>query len=532
VAAPAGGFPAAPQGWIESTAIAAGPLLFRESPVFGTFVAGSWLLAICAVLLFCGAIAKSAQVPLHVWLPDAMEGPTPVSALIHAATMVAAGVYLVARMYPVFDHGGLMALGPLLFRPLDLVAFIGTVTALLGALIALTQPDIKRILAYSTISQLGFMMAALGAGGVIATATESGMSLQPALLPLGLTAGVFHLVTHAFFKGLLFLAAGSVIHATGTQDVWEMGGLRRYLPWTFATSLVGYLALTGVPFVAAGFYSKDLILEAAHQYHPMMFWALVIAAGLTAFYMTRMMVLVFGGQWAGRAETLPREPVVPAADPDAGLHSEDVFGVGHEQEEQPHPGAGHGMGAAAGPPRESPGVMVGPLVLLAVPALLLGYLAFPGQVAIYDFLHYQRPDLPAPFQPHLDPLVTGTGAGAVLLGIVLGWLAYRGRRFNWFRGTQPSRPARLLYTLSYRKFFFDEVYWRLLVVPALALARSLRMLDLRLIDGLVVGIGRLFRAGGQGARYLQTGQVSNYLLTVFAGIVILMWALANLHLFP
>jgi NADH-quinone oxidoreductase subunit L len=311
VARPDGRLPADTQGWISPLAVSAGPaILEKTAPVHTYGPEGALrhglgeahaehappiapasgpindaaapvpdptavdsargfmvLLGICALLIFCGAIGKSAQFPLHVWLPDAMEGPTPVSALIHAATMVAAGVYLVARMYPVFDYGGPLMFGGATFRPLDVVAVIGTITALMAALIALTQPDIKRILAYSTCSQLGFMMAGLGCGGTIIGSGLSRPGLEaPAFVHLGFTAGIFHLMTHAFFKGLLFLGSGSVIHGTGTQDVWEMGGLRRFMPKTFWPYFIGYLALAGVPLLS-GFFSKDLILDAAWEFN-------------------------------------------------------------------------------------------------------------------------------------------------------------------------------------------------------------------------------------------------------------------------
>jgi len=225
------------------------------------------ILGVCAILLFCGAIGKSAQFPLHVWLPDAMEGPTPVSALIHAATMVAAGVYLVARNYALFTAGHFA---------LQFVAYIGIITALMSATIALVQNDIKKILAYSTISQLGFMMTALGSGGY--------------------TAGVFHLMTHAFFKAMLFLCAGSVIHATGTQDIREMGGLFTKIRLTAITCFIGTLAIAGVP-PLSGFWSKDEILSSIYASGNMFIFALaLLSAFLTSFYMFRLLFLAFFGK--------------------------------------------------------------------------------------------------------------------------------------------------------------------------------------------------------------------------------------------
>jgi NAD(P)H-quinone oxidoreductase subunit 5 len=609
VAMPDGSLPANVNGWINGLAVSAGPaILNNTSPIFGGAVAGSTVLGITALLIFCGSIGKSAQFPLHVWLPDAMEGPTPVSALIHAATMVAAGVYLVARMYPVFDYGGPLQVLDWSFRPLNVVAVIGTITALMAAVIALTQPDIKRILAYSTISQLGFMIAGLGCGGAIMAAGEGGEGAHhgPELLHLGFTAGMFHLMTHAFFKGLLFLGSGSVIHGTGTQDVWEMGGLKRYMPKTFWTYFIGFAALAGVPGLA-GFFSKDAILDAAHEFNPLIFWVLVFTAGLTAFYMTRQMMLVFSGEWSGgAAQGLGHTE--PLSNPDASLHAEDHTDVGHEQEEQGralaeagHPptqadhahaddahAVAHGLdvhGHAAhahddadptahgpdahaahddhghghhGDPHESPWTMVGPLVLLAVLALASGYVGLPGKMQIYQYLHYSRPDtLDQPFHPEINLTVIGAGTTAGLLGILLGYLAYQGRRFNWSRTENPGPLQRALYAFSYQKMYFDELYWNILIVPMFLLTRSLRFMDVALVDGLVRGVGylglglawlwgafdrvvidgfvnglgRSARAGGEGLRYLQSGQIQNYVLVAFTGIVVLIWALTQSYLF-
>jgi len=617
------------QGWLSNMGVCAGPaILTTTSPIFGVAVAGSVLLGVAALLIFCGSIGKSAQFPLHVWLPDAMEGPTPVSALIHAATMVAAGVYLVARMYPVFDFGGVLSVAGTDFRPLSFVALIGTITALMAALIALTQSDIKRILAYSTISQLGFMMAGLGCGGVVsgggqaaaAGAAEAGHAATEAaahaatgaaghaaeavgqaatalahgaaggehLLHLGFTAGMFHLMTHAFFKGLLFLGSGSVIHGTGTQDVWEMGGLRRFMPKTLGTYFCGYIALAGVPFVAAGFYSKDLILDAAWEFNPVIFWVLVFTAGLTAFYMTRQMMLVFGGEWSGGPAVVQHGHTDPQSDPHGSLHAEDYSHIGHEQEEQPGPEAvpvdarpapvvaahdpvagddaahdhaahshdDHGHGHH-GQPHESPPSMLIPLYVLAALAIVSGlvgipgWLPVPGAFAIYPYLHYTRPGMSTEFHPHFNPMVFIPGFVAPLVGIALGYVAYRGRKFNWAQAERLTPLQRTVYALSYNKLYFDEFYWNYVFIRPLfvvtnllkladiyvvdAIVRAVAMVGLVLsqvggmfdrfiIDGVVNGVGRSARAGGNGLRYLQSGQIQNYILMAFAGVVLLVWA--------
>jgi len=322
--------------------ITGGHLLFAKGLV------GTLTLSFIALLIFGGAVGKSAQFPLHVWLPDAMEGPTPVSALIHAATMVAAGVYLVARMYPVFDMGAPVPLLGIAFRPLGLVALIGTITALMASYIAFTQNDIKRILAFSTCSQLGYMFIALGCGGTVVS--EDGTRH---LLHVGFSAALFHLTTHAFFKALLFLGSGSVIHGTGTQDIWEMGGLRKYLPATTLTFLIGTLALIGFPGLA-GFWSKDQILEAAKEYNGLIFLAALFGAGMTAFYMTRLYRVAFCGQWSGGPQH------------DGGHGSDHGHDHGHGHEHVPH---------------ESPRSMLLPLYALTALAIVAGFLGLPPAIA-------------------------------------------------------------------------------------------------------------------------------------------------------
>ncbi len=368
------------------------------------------MLAIAALFIFCGTIGKSAQFPLHVWLPDAMEGPTPVSALIHAATMVAAGVFLVARSFVLF------AAFP---NVMQVVTTIGAITALMAAFIGLTANDIKKILAYSTISQLGFMVTALGLGG--------------------LAAGTFHLVTHAFFKALLFLGAGSVIHGTHTQDIREMGGLFGKMKHTAATFLIGSLAIAGVP-PLSGFWSKDEILVAAWDSHNyFVFTLLVIAAFMTAFYMFRLVFLTF-------------------------------FGKSRNHHSHPH---------------ESPAVMTTPLWVLAIGAVLVG---IPGS----PFMgHWFQSFLAGPHHGEhhahvLNWFVIGCSVAAGLGGIALAALFYL-RPSKW-----PEKIAstfKPLYQLSTGKFWFDEIYTVIFIKPFQAVGRLLFGFDQKVVDGAVNGAG-------------------------------------------
>ncbi len=387
-----------------------------------------------ALLIFSGAAGKSGQLPLHVWLPDAMEGPTPVSALIHAATMVAAGVFLVARVYP------LMSAEP---GALQVVTWIGALTAVFGALAAVAQFDIKRILAYSTVSQLGYMMMGLGAGGV--------------------SVGMFHLLTHAFFKALLFLGAGSVIHGcAGEQDIRSLGGLRKSMPVTFVTYTIGMLALSGFPLLFSGFWSKDEILHAAHAWptSQIPFYLGVFGALLTAFYMTRQVYYVFAG-----TSRLP-EPT----------------------EIDPHHHAGHSSHHDHAPtPHESPAIMTIPLALLAACAILLGFLGTPAWPWLQSFLE----DTPAPTNfaafttdGFLPLLLTSTLV--VFAGLALGWYLY-GRKPIESSATpdplQAAQPA-LFKTLAHA-FYFDTLYAQTIVPLTSILAQTASILDLWLFNGVV-----------------------------------------------
>ncbi|GIV97454.1 MAG: NADH-quinone oxidoreductase subunit L [Herpetosiphonaceae bacterium] len=472
-------------------------------------VLGFSVAAIIAVLLFMGTIGKSAQFPLHVWLPDAMEGPTPVSALIHAATMVAAGVFLVARTYPIFQVSGV----------LPFVAFVGTFTALFAALIAVAQYDIKRILAYSTLSQLGFMVAALGIGAWL--------------------AALFHLLTHAFFKALLFLGSGSVIHgmeaAVGhdpakAQDIRNMGGLKRYMPTTFWTYLVGYLALAGI-FPFAGFWSKDEILLDAWNHATVVWIALTIASFLTAFYMTRQIVVVFFGNFRGHQPLAATPPVEHSEDEGAKVHEPLAY--------EAHAEAVHG---GHGNPHESPPVMTFPLVVLAIFAALSGFANAGLFFGIHWLAHFTGVEA---VEPNL--MVAGIATLVAAAGIGLAWLIYR-PSYKTAQDRDPlAAPLGPLYRAMERKFGFDELYQLTVIRFNYALGAAARWIDERIIDRFVnlTGLGTFFVgrinflidditlnsgadalsestiAVGDGVRNAQSGKVQDYVAFIFAGAIIL-----------
>jgi NADH-quinone oxidoreductase subunit L len=368
-----------------------------------------------ALLIFAGAVGKSGQVPLHVWLPDAMEGPTPVSALIHAATMVAAGVFLVARVYPLMSAHGDINIAPSSTSALQVVTWIGAITAVFAALIAVAQDDIKRILAYSTVSQLGYMMMGLGVGGV--------------------AVGMFHLITHAFFKALLFLGAGSVIHGCHEeQDIRRMGGLKRFMPVTFYTYAVGMLALCGFPLFFSGFWSKDAILHAAQGWSisRVPFYLGSFGALLTAFYMTRQVYYVF----FGKSRLAENHDLSHTA------------GVEHQA---------HGIPAS---PHESPTVMTMPLVILAAFAILLGVIGTPAWPWFDSFLNSKPVTLNFAgfFEGGILPVMF-TSSIIVLAGLGFGW---------WFYGRKPIVSAEetdaleklqpRIFHLLHHKFYVDEFY--------------------------------------------------------------------------
>ena len=398
--------------------------------------AGLGTLTLIGLLLLVGAAGKSAQVPLYVWLPDAMEGPTPVSALIHAATMVTAGVYMVARCAAIYLHAPLA---------LDTVAWMGLLTAFFSATIGLTQYDIKRVFAYSTVSQLGYMFLGLGAGAF--------------------SAGIFHLVTHSFFKALLFLGAGSVIHALGgEQDLRRMGGLRKYTPYTFWTLLAAAVAIAGVP-PFSGYHSKDAILLAAHHHSPLMYWIGVITAGMTAFYVFRAIFLAFFGERRG--------------------------------DHHPH---------------ESPAVMILPLAGLALLSLAGGYIDVPG---------WLEPLFPQSGEHDFALVVFSVAAG--LIGILLAYTFYVARP-----GLADRIAERLggLYRLVYNKYLVDELYGAVVVRPVVEGSTHIlwRGMDAAVIDGTVNGIGARARGIGGVLRLFQSGNIRSYAAWVVAGSVIVLMA--------
>jgi NADH-quinone oxidoreductase subunit L len=420
-------------GTMEHAALAA---LLAQPALLGLSAAGA-----IGLLIFAGAAGKSGQFPLHVWLPDAMEGPTPVSALIHAATMVAAGVYLVARVYPLMEAG---ALAGGTTTALTVVTWVGAFTAVFAALIAVAQNDIKRILAYSTVSQLGYMMAGLGMGGV--------------------AVGMFHLITHAFFKALLFMGAGSVIHGChDEQDIRRMGGLKADMPLTFVTYAIGMLALCGFPLLFSGFWSKDGILEAAQHWSVAKapFYMLVFGALLTAFYMTRQVAYVFFGHWRGQK-------------------------------------AAH----------ESPAVMTLPLVILAFFAGGLGFIGTPAWPWFHAFLEgravnfgwsgFSEPGLLA---------VMGTSTVVVFLGLGLGWRIYGNRTPDPDAPDALETATPLIWGWLQDRLYVDEFYSVTVVAFYGWWARVSDWLDRRVWGGLVAAVARVFGLWAQLNRFLDTNVV-------------------------
>jgi NADH-quinone oxidoreductase subunit L len=442
----------------------------HELAIAGTI--GSATLTWFALGLFAGAAGKSAQVPFHVWLPDAMEGPTPVSALIHAATMVAAGVYLVARMFPVFHESA---------DAMSVVGAIGGVTAISAALIGLVMTDIKRVLAYSTISQLGYMMLALGVGAYV--------------------AAIFHLFTHAFFKALLFLGSGSVNHSTSTFDMRLMGGLRRTMPITYITFVIGSLSLAGVV-PLAGFWSKDEILSDAWAHERYLFWIALVTAGLTAFYMFRAIFLTFHGEYRGG------EPATAHDSPDDEHSHEETHGEHHED---------HG-------PHESPRVMTAPLVVLAVMAVIAGLFNLPWKFLGLDheIEHLLVGALPEEGLVEDSKFRFGIAAASTAValgGVALAWLIYEARV------VQSSVLARLfgpLHRLLENKYYLDALYERVVVGRLFyeGLGSTAAAVDRLVVDGAVNGVGQGARQTSGVLRYLQTGQFQAYGALAFSGLVV------------
>jgi NADH-quinone oxidoreductase subunit L len=483
----------APGAVAAEARIAAGMSDWRKSGY------GYGLLVIAGLGIFCGCVGKSAQFPLHVWLPDAMEGPTPVSALIHAATMVAAGVYLVGRFYPVFTPEVLLV-----------IACVGCTTLAIAATIAITATDIKRVLAYSTVSQLGYMMLALGVGGWV--------------------AGLFHLFTHAFFKALLFLCSGSVIHACGTNEMTEMGGLRKKMPWTAYTMLVGCLAISGagLPLLGiglSGYYSKDSILAQAYLFGQKngpwiaLFWVAAGGAVITAFYMFRLWYMTFAGE--------PKD--------------EHIYHHAHE----------------------SPRVMYLPLVVLAVMAVIVAWRVPFTNLSLTSFLEQARPaGLEQPFVgglfwpsvavplehlSHAEEVhvpVSRIAFFAALTGFILATLFYGLRMLDAEKVRRIFAPV---YVFLRGKWYFDELYAWLFVRPVLALSIAAAWIDRVVIDGLADGLARMVRVGavlddfidryfvdgavnllaaltfglGLRLRALQSGRLRQYVMLIVVGTVAL-----------
>ncbi len=452
-----------------------------------------------ALLIFAGAVGKSGQVPLHVWLPDAMEGPTPVSALIHAATMVAAGVFLIARVYP------LMSVAP---GALHVVTWIGAITAIFAASIAVAQNDIKRILAYSTVSQLGYMMMGLGVGGV--------------------AVGMFHLITHAFFKALLFMGAGSVIHGCHEeQDIGRMGGLRKYMPVTFLTYAVGMLALSGFPLLFSGFWSKDGILHAAHGWpgSRVPFYLGLAGAFLTAFYMTRQVFHVFFGNCrlhlgrtsASEHRTLEHAGVPARKHPHSELPSD---------------------------PHESPPAMTIPLVVLAVCSISLGFIGTPGWPWFQKFLGAENE---GGFTSSVVSLMVVSSA-VVFLGLGIGWWLYGRKTMEKCEEPDPLQRFQAdIFTLLRRKYFVDEIYEGSVIAFNAWWSRFCDALDFFLWNGLVHAVSYVvvafswvskacddyvvnlgfdggcegLRLGGKELSHLQNGKVQNYLRVIGVALAVL-----------
>ncbi|HEY8437457.1 MAG TPA: NADH-quinone oxidoreductase subunit L [Candidatus Limnocylindrales bacterium] len=433
---------------------------------------------VVALLVFAGAMGKSAQFPLHVWLPDAMEGPTPVSALIHAATMVNAGVYLVARTNPIFASGG---------DAIVVVAAIGIFTAILAASIAMTQTDIKRVLAYSTLSQLGYMFASLGVGAF--------------------TAAIFHLMTHGFFKGLLFLGSGSVIHAVHEeQDMRRMGGLAKKIPQTYRTMLIGAIAISGIP-PLAGFFSKDEILGEAFKAGFQWVWLIgIVVAVMTAFYMFRLIGLTFWGE----------SRVDPAVEPH--IH-------------------------------ESPPVMTIPLWLLAIPSVLLGIvLSMPGPPLgpLLGFAANTKGLLATWLEPvfargteilgrtesdfqilGIDGALLGASVAVAVIGVLAAWRLFGVNLWRWHRDPDPERVRALtarvpfLYRGSLNKWWFDDLNHLIFIVIGGRVAAFAWWFDRRVVDDTVNDLAATTIGAGKELRRVQTGRVQNYALGIAVGLIVM-----------
>lgn len=464
----------------------------------------NFLAVVFAILVFLGPVAKSAQFPLHVWLPDAMEGPTPISALIHAATMVAAGVFLIARMYPVFE--GVPA-------AMNVIAFTGAFTAFLGATIAITQNDIKKGLAYSTISQLGYMVMAMGVGAY--------------------SAGLFHLMTHAYFKAMLFLGSGSVIHGmeevvghdpTLPQDMRLMGGLRKYMPVTAITFLIGTLAISGIP-PFAGFWSKDEILASAFAANPLLWGVGWLTAGITAFYMFRMYFSTFEGKFRGnKTEIRPQlKKVALGSAVRVSLEPAPNFGPGAmDTRELAASKAGHDAHSHSEYPHESPWTMTVPLMVLAVPSILIGLVGTPFANYFEEFIHppsetvMEIVEKAGEFDQTEFLIMGGSSVGIALIGITLASLMYLRGKIDPAAIATKIKP---LYELSVNKWYFDEIYDTVFVKGLRRVARQVMEVDFRIVDGAVNLTGFFTLVSGEGLKYLENGRAQFYALIVFGAVL-------------
>jgi len=465
--------------------------------------AAAGVITVATLLLFLGATGKSAQIPLYVWLPDAMEGPTPVSALIHAATMVTAGVYMIGRTAVLFSHAP---------TTLAVVAGIGVATALLAGTIGLVQNDIKRVLAYSTVSQLGYMFLAMGVGAY--------------------AAGIFHLYTHAFFKALLFLGSGAVIHAlAGEQDLRNMGGLKKYLPITYWTFLIGALAIAGVPLLS-GFFSKDEILFKTYVGTPVigghgypLLWVIgAITSLLTAIYMFRLVFMAFHGERRHDAPPEHPEEEEPAAHPPShAARATARQAVAHD--------ASHGHGT----PHEAPWSMAIPLIILAIGSILAGYVGVPhalgGHNRIEGFLEPSfEAHVASGAAPAAEPVHADEGTELTLMAISSG-IAVAGigiAMFFWLRRPEAAEAMRHRFAGVHRvllnKYYVDEIYDAAVVEPIKQLSTGglWKGIDARVIDGSVNGVGLVVRTTSGVLRRVQTGSVRTYAASLFLGVVVIL----------
>ena len=438
-----------------------------------------WAALLLCFLVFLGPMAKSAQFPLHVWLPDAMEGPTPISALIHAATMVAAGIFLVARLQPLYS----------IFPSIQfIIALVGTITCFLGASIALTQMDLKKGLAYSTVSQLGYMMLAMGCGAPI--------------------AGIFHLVTHACFKAMLFLGSGSVIHAMEevvghqpilAQDMRLMGGLRKKMPYTSATFLIGCVAISGIP-PLAGFWSKDEILGNAFISFPAFWFVGLFTAGMTAFYMFRLYFLTFEGDFRGDDKELQKKLLIASQ-----VNLDEDKEEEHEQHGYIH---------------ESPWSMTFPLVFLAVPSVIIGFMGLPWDSKFANLLDPEEAEVVKnAFElKEFLPLALASVVIA-LIGITIAYQAYFVKKINLSILFAEKFPS--INKFLSNKWYLDDINEKIFVKGSRKLAKEVLEVDSKVVDGVVNLTGLVTLGSGEGLKYFETGRAQFYALIVFGGVILL-----------